>query len=73
MPVSLIATVLNEGSEIRRLMESIAAQTRQPDEVIICDGGSTDNTAAVLGEYADRLPPTRFPTTLRPARNAGTT
>ncbi len=56
MPVSLIATVLNEGSAIRRLMESIAAQTRQPDEVIICDGGSTDNTAAVLSEYADRLP-----------------
>jgi len=56
MPVTLIATVLNEGESIRALMESIAAQTRPPDEVIICDGGSTDNTVAILNEYLSRLP-----------------
>ncbi len=55
MQVSLIVTVLNEGSSIRCLMDSIAAQTRQPDEIVICDGGSTDNTLDVLGEYADLL------------------
>ncbi len=56
MRVSLIATVLNEGESIHGLMESITAQTRQPDEIVICDGGSTDNTPAVLAGYADRLP-----------------
>jgi glycosyltransferase involved in cell wall biosynthesis len=56
MQVSLIATVLNEGDSMRGLLDSIAAQTRPPDEVIICDGGSTDNTLAVIAEYADRLP-----------------
>jgi glycosyltransferase involved in cell wall biosynthesis len=56
MRVSLIITVLNEGGSIRRLMDSIAAQTRLPDEVVICDGGSTDSTAAIIQEYADRLP-----------------
>jgi glycosyltransferase involved in cell wall biosynthesis len=56
MRVSLISTVLNEGDSIRRLLDSIAAQRRPPDEVIICDGGSADNTLAVLAEYVDRLP-----------------
>lgn len=56
MPVTLVATVLNEGSSIAGLMDSIAAQSRPPDEVIICDGGSTDNTLAVLKSYANRLP-----------------
>ncbi len=56
MQVSLIATVLNEGTSIRRLMDSILAQTRPPDEVVICDGGSCDDTVAILREYEDRLP-----------------
>jgi glycosyltransferase involved in cell wall biosynthesis len=56
MPVTLIATVLNEGDSLRTLMESIAAQTRPADEIIVCDGGSTDNTLAALRDYAERLP-----------------
>jgi len=56
MPVTLIATVLNEGEAIRLLMDSIAAQTRPADEVIICDGGSTDNTPEILRGYAEKLP-----------------
>ncbi len=53
---AIIATVLNEGESIRPLMESLAAQTLMPDEVIIVDGGSRDNTLAVLNSYSDRLP-----------------
>lgn len=56
MHVSLIATVLNEGEAIRRLMESVLAQTRRPDEIVIVDGGSRDNTADIIASYADRLP-----------------
>ncbi len=56
MQVSLIVTILNEGDSLRRLLDSITAQTRPPDEVVICDGGSADNTPAILDEYADRLP-----------------
>jgi len=56
MRVSLIATVLNEGPAIGRLMDSVVAQTRPPDEVVIVDGGSTDDTVAVLRTYEDRLP-----------------
>ncbi|MBE2269998.1 MAG: glycosyltransferase [Anaerolinea sp.] len=54
--ITVIATVLNEGDHIRRLMDSLVAQTCPPDEVVIVDGGSRDHTVAVLNEYADRLP-----------------
>lgn len=53
--ISLIATVLNEGASIHRLMRSLAAQTLLPDEVVIVDGGSTDDTVAIIQTYADRL------------------
>ncbi|NIP26225.1 MAG: glycosyltransferase, partial [Phycisphaerae bacterium] len=54
--VSVIATVLNEGDNIRSLLDSLIYQTRQPDEVVICDGGSTDNTLEILAEYTQWLP-----------------
>ena len=56
MKISLILTVLNEGDHIRRLLESVAKQSRLPDEVVVCDGGSKDNTAAIIHEYDDQLP-----------------
>lgn len=56
MKVSLIATILNEGEAIRLLLDSILDQTRQPDEIVFCDGGSTDNTIEILDEYRQWLP-----------------
>ncbi|MEM7801122.1 MAG: glycosyltransferase [Chloroflexota bacterium] len=56
MNVSVIATVYNEGDSLRPLMESLADQTRRPDEIVIVDGGSTDETISVLEEYARWLP-----------------
>ncbi|MEZ4637604.1 MAG: glycosyltransferase [Caldilineaceae bacterium] len=58
--VSLIATVYNEGESLRRLLDSVAAQRRQPDEVVICDGGSQDDTVAILESYRGRLPNLRI-------------
>ena len=52
MNVSIICTVLNEGRSIQKLLDSFEAQTRRPDEVIIVDGGSTDDTVAYLAQYA---------------------
>ncbi|MDQ1301031.1 MAG: hypothetical protein QG637_952 [Chloroflexota bacterium] len=54
--VTVIATVLNVGAAICRLLDSLVAQTRQPEEVVIVDGGSRDHTVAVIETYADRLP-----------------
>ena len=44
----MIATVRNESATIRNLLNSLARQTLQPDEVVIVDGGSNDDTLAVL-------------------------
>ncbi len=56
MKVSVITTVKNEGLALPGLLESLANQTRPPDEVIFCDGGSTDDTLAVLESYRHQLP-----------------
>ncbi len=60
MKVSVIATVYNERRNIERLLDSLADQTRRPDEVVICDGGSDDGTVEAIQGYAlahpQRLP-----------------
>ena len=55
MKTSLILTVLNEADSLPALLDSVAMQTALPDEVVICDGGSYDNTVALLRAE------TRFP------------
>ncbi len=54
--ISVIATVLNEGASIHRLMLSLGKQTRLPDEIVIVDGGSTDSTVASIEGYKNVLP-----------------
>lgn len=56
MDVSVIMTVKNEGQSLRLLLDSLIQQTRPPDEVVVCDGGSTDDTIAILEEYRRWLP-----------------
>lgn len=43
--LSLIIAAYNAGGYIDRALESVASQTRPPDEVIVIDDGSTDDTA----------------------------
>lgn len=56
MLVSVIMTVLNEADSLPGVLESLGAQTRPPDEVVVCDGGSRDGTLALLRAYTARLP-----------------
>ncbi len=64
MRVSLICTIYNEAPNILRLLDSLAVQTRPPDEIVICDGGSTDGTQEIVRRYVReqgrRLPPVRL-------------
>jgi len=49
--VSLIVTILNEAQNIELLLSSILMQTDKPEEVVIVDGGSSDETLGVIREY----------------------
>jgi glycosyltransferase involved in cell wall biosynthesis len=46
MKVTLISTVKDCADRVPSFLASLAAQTRVPDEVVIVDGGSSDDTAA---------------------------
>lgn len=54
--VSVVVTVRDEAGSIEALLDSLAAQGRPPDEIVIVDGGSTDATPAILAAWAERLP-----------------
>jgi glycosyltransferase involved in cell wall biosynthesis len=44
----LVLTVLNEGDSLAGLLASLAQQSQPPQEIIIVDGGSHDDTLALL-------------------------
>lgn len=48
MKLSLVITVLNEEDTVRNLIDSIAIQSKHPDEIIFVDGGSKDNTTKII-------------------------
>jgi glycosyltransferase involved in cell wall biosynthesis len=48
MKRSLISTVYNEAASIGLWIDAIKAQTIRPDEFVIVDGGSTDETVNLL-------------------------
>lgn len=48
MKLSLVVTVLNEEKTIEDLIDSIAVQTKLPQEVIFVDGGSSDRTSQII-------------------------
>ena len=53
--VSVIIPTYNRERFITETIDSVLAQTYRDFEVIVVDDGSTDNTQAVLAQYADRI------------------
>jgi glycosyltransferase involved in cell wall biosynthesis len=56
MKVSLIIITYNWPTALARTLESVAAQTRLPDEVLIADDGSGPETAAVIERARKTFP-----------------
>jgi biofilm PGA synthesis N-glycosyltransferase PgaC len=64
----LITPCRDEAAYARRTIDSVAAQTVPPALWVIVDDGSRDDTAAIVEEYAARLPYIRL--VRRPDRGA---
>lgn len=56
-PASLIITVRNEASSIAELLSGLAAQTALPEEVLIVDGGSSDDTVPFIRRWIESSAP----------------
>jgi len=54
--LSVIIPVRNRASVVGRTLQSVAAQTVPPAELILVDNGSTDGTAEVLRRFAQSHP-----------------
>lgn len=49
--ISTIVIARNAGRHLAEALASIAASTRRPDEVLLVDGGSTDDTCAIAAQF----------------------
>lgn len=54
--LTIITATFNAAATLGRLLDSLAAQSYTNIEVLVQDGGSTDNTLAILESYRGRLP-----------------
>jgi glycosyltransferase involved in cell wall biosynthesis len=52
--ISVVLTILNEARDLNRLLSALIDQSHQPDEIIVVDGGSTDGSVDILGDFTGR-------------------
>lgn len=55
MKLSVIIPTYQHAATLARALDSLFAQTRLPDEVIVVDDGSTDTTVEILAPYRDKI------------------
>jgi glycosyltransferase involved in cell wall biosynthesis len=72
LTVSVIIPTYNRALLVQEAIRSLLAQTYVPDEIIVVDDGSTDNTMDMLSQYGPPVVPLQQPHRGRSAaRNAG--
>lgn len=55
MRLSVLIPAYNCEATIRATVDSVLAQSRVPDEILVMDDGSTDETSSILGGYDSRI------------------
>ncbi len=55
MRITVLITTYNRAALVGEAVESVLAQTRPADEIIVIDDGSTDDTAARLAAFEGRI------------------
>jgi len=58
--VSVVISNYNHGRFLPRCLEAIATQLRLPDEVLLIDDASTDDSVEIATQFAHRLPEFRL-------------
>jgi glycosyltransferase involved in cell wall biosynthesis len=58
MRISIAMCTYNGQQFLQRQLDSFAAQTSPPQELVVCDDGSTDDTLAIVDRFAERV---KFP------------
>lgn len=53
--VSVVIPTYNRAADLKRCLESLCAQTFREFEVLVCDDGSTDNSASIVEQFNARL------------------
>src|SRR5947208_14214106 len=54
--ISVAMCTYNGERFLKEQLESLAAQTRQPDELVVCDDRSTDSTPHIVEAFARAAP-----------------
>lgn len=54
--ISIALCTYNGSQYLPPQLESLLGQSRRPDELVVCDDGSTDGTVAFLEDFAERAP-----------------
>ena len=58
--ISVVVPVRDEEKSIRALLDGLLSQTLPPNEIVITDGGSVDQTRAIVEEFIQRGAPVRL-------------
>jgi len=71
MRVSVVIPVYNEESRIKNCLDSLMKQDDKPNEIIVVDNNSTDNTVSIVKKYKDIKIINEKNQGITPARNKG--
>jgi len=53
--ISVIIPIRNAGNKLRNCLDAVTKQSRKPDEIIVVDGDSTDDSLLIASKYTVRI------------------